>query len=274
MIKEICDGISGLLRNGSATIYISFAAEDTSENHSKFQTLCASEKVEYEELKAFCFLKELDYIQDFLKPIDDACNEPYSHSTNELQNFLESMLIANRAKAHIVDQKKYGPLGALRNIEDLRGKISDKSIWNTLDRLEGLIREYSDNTIFRLHGNNNITVCDFKKIKNTSDYQELSECYYTLGNTTSSPAVITALNKHVRKIAMADATGPMIKLATIGISVVASTVAPLASLVEFLYDYVKVRDNVDFVPIFIPSEVIGWQQYNTNGLDNYVKENH
>jgi len=267
VIQDIFDGISGLIRNGSTNIYISFGAADTAKNHNYFKTLCSNEGIEFEELKTLCCLKELNYIQDFLRPIVYASERPFIELANELQNFLESMLIANRAKAHIVDQKKFGPLGALRNIEFLRQSISDKSIWKILDRLEGMIREYSGNSIFRLHGNHNIEQSDFEKIKSSSDYIKLAGYYDGLGYTKDASKALASFNKHVKRIATADATGAALKLTTIGISVVASTIAPLASLVEFIYDHVKARDNVEFIPVFIPSKVIGWQQYNSDGLD-------
>jgi hypothetical protein len=59
------------------------------------------------------------------------------------------------------------------------------------------------------------------------------------------------------------------KIANIGVSAAASAVSPLVSLVEFVLDTVNARNKVEFVPLFIPSDSIGWQQHNTDGLEKF-----
>lgn len=264
VIQSTRDGITELLRNGAQSVHIAFAAEDTKQNHTNFRTLCSNEGLEYEELKAVCFAEEYKWTKKFLAPLVGSVHYPFANEyiANDLENFIENMLIANRVQAHIVDQSKFGPAGALRNIVQMREKVSDDTAGRTLDRLEGFIREYAGLSVLRMKGTSPLGYEELRTIMSTSDYQNLAQQYRELGRSDNMQTVIKRINDHLIHLASSEGFQHGLKLANIGVSIVASAFSPIVSLLELIFDAVKAKKEVEFIPMFIPSSAIGWQQYN------------
>lgn len=264
VIAAVNDGVTELIRNGAQQVLISYAAADTKENHSNFQTLCAREGIQFDELSALCFAQQYEQVKKFLAPlVPSRANEFVPDiATHQLEQFLCSMLIANRERAHIVDQKKYGPTGALWAIDKLRSEMKDPAAWRAYDRLEGLIRSYAGLTAFRFRGGVPLNYYDLKKIMLTDDYRALSSQYALLGIHDHPADVLITINCMVQRMAGSHVVVDILRIANIVTSVVASSVTPVVAALEYVFDKIGLREDVSFVPVFIESSLIGWQQYN------------
>ena len=264
VIMAVNEGITELLRNGAQKVLISYAAEDTKKNHNIFRTLCKNECITFSELGALCYAAQYDQVKHFLEPIIPRRVNFFMPdiAANQLELFLCNILIANRVRAHIVDQKKYGPSGALWAIEQLRNKIKDPAIWRIYDRLEGLIRSYAGLTSLRIRGTIPLYYADLKKIMRTDDYLALSTQYNLLGTHSHPANVLAVINDMVRHMATSPIFSDILRITSITTSVVASAVTPVIDAIEYLFNKVGAREDVAFIPAFFESSSIGWQQYN------------
>jgi hypothetical protein len=274
VVAENRESVAELLRNGASTVFIPLPIEEKYTDES-FRA-AREEGLDFPEVKMLSVHREFRQVEEFLRPIKAsvAIRIPTVFEdmgfANQLENFLQSMLIASRTKAHVLDQVKFGPLGALNTIGHLRALSQDRAVWNTLDRLEACIRAYSGFSLLRLREATPITYEDLKRIRSTDDYQTLARRYCDLGTATNIGAAIESLNQQVQKIASSPTAAKMLKLAKIGVSAASNAIMPVVSLLEFMFDVIKSRQNVEFVPTFVPSSTIGWPQQGLASLEGWL----
>jgi hypothetical protein len=269
VLRSTREELSELVRNGAQTVYMSFNAVDTKANRGTLRDYFDAEGIDCDELKPLCYGDEYTWVRQFLAPVVgiDPRDRWKWAEVNRLANFLESVLMANRMQAHVVDQEAFGPAGALRNIAAIRENVTDEASRRTLDRLERCVREYAQEGLLRFRATSPLGYDELRLIIKTPDYRALAAEYRSLGMSSHTRNVIRSINQRVTEFASNSRARSIVRLTGIGVSVVSSAFSPFASIIELLLDAVGQPGELQFVPMFISSARIGKFQANVAGMD-------
>ena len=272
--------LSIFIRNGFEQVYIPFVGEPSSDFQEDIDWLYDRVSSSFEkQIIPVNIISEWQSVASLLKPFRENFRQSFSmeelrteylrlnrtpkdsnfypeYFDNWLSNFLVNILVANRLKAHVVEHKNFSPKGARSDLELIRSnlnrrEITDNNFQYLLDRIEGLICNYKDDSLVKFSSKRSLTVSEIREILLLPEYKSATSELKRAGLLGEGIIRLHKVNFLLQSIAKSKLTQNLLYAGKAVASVFAVGVTPGISLVESVFKLFRTESKPEFIPLYL-----------------------